>query len=364
MADAPEIEGGHAPLPEGLSPDWPVAWQPVWGTRDGLLARLEARAIHLALRAAGSLPEPLLQLLLRSLARIAPLVDRRHADAARVFLRQALGDMPRAELERRVRASYRHLLQVVVDSDRFPRRVPIETLLDHYDLRWSDEAREVLESGRGCILLTGHVGNWEAAIAAAPWVGFDPVFAIAKPPRNRPLSVAAQESRERRGVRLLPRRGAMAGAPAVLRAGGAIGMLLDQRARKRPVFAPLFGRPARCDRSAGVLLKRLKAPVVVVACYMTERPLHYRAEFFDVIRPEEVAGADVAEIAARINRSLETMILKEPDQYLWLHDRYKNTPETFSSEVGQGREGGGGIPSEGTLSSGQHSPEREIHGTS
>ncbi len=332
MADEHHDEGGPAPLPAGLSPEWPVPWQPVWGTRDGFLARLESSAVHVALRAASALPEPLLVGLIGALSHIAPVIDRRHSAAARTFLRQALGDMPPAELARRVRGAYRHFLRIVVDSDRLPRRVPVETLLERYELEWSDEAAAVRDSGEGCILLTGHVGNWEAAIAAAPWVGFDPVYAIAKPPANKPLSKLAQYSRELRGVRLLPRRGAMAGAPAILRAGGTIGMLLDQRARKRPVFAPLFGRPARCDRSAAVLLKRLRAPVVVCACYMAEKPLHYRAEFFDVIRPEEVAGASIEDIVVRINRSLETMILKAPDQYFWLHDRYRDTPETYPSE--------------------------------
>ena len=58
MAEEPRCEeGGPAPLPPGLSPDWPVPWQPVWGTRDGLVARLESGAMQLGLRGVGALPE-------------------------------------------------------------------------------------------------------------------------------------------------------------------------------------------------------------------------------------------------------------------------------------------------------------------
>ena len=129
------------------------------------------------------------------------------------------------------------------------------------------------------MLVTGHIGDWEAGVGALPWLGVSPVYAIAKPPRNRPLSILVQREREKRGVRLLPRKGAMRDAPKVLRAGGAIGMLLDQRARQRPILAPFFGRPARCDRTAGVLLKRLRAPVLICACYRAEEPLRYRLVF-------------------------------------------------------------------------------------
>ena len=366
MVDEARAEGGPAAPPPGLSENWPVPWEPVWGPRDGKLARLECAVVRLGLRGAAALPDPLLNGLLAALGRIAPLVDRRHAKAARGFLRQALGDMPHAELEGRVRGAFRHLLRVVIDAERLARRVPVERLLEHYDMRWSDEARKVIESGVGCILLTAHLGNWEAALAAAPWVGFDPVYVISKPPANRPLSIDAQQRRERQGARLIPRRGAMAQAPAILRAGGTVAMMLDQRARKRPVLAPLFGRPARCDRGAAVLLKRLRAPVIVAACYMADEPLHYRAEFFDVIHPEEVAGATLVDVVTRINRSIETMILKAPDQYFWLHDRYRDTPLEYppdgtsgdapSSMPAAGEATQDGLPTAGTVSSTTTSP--------
>ena len=276
-----------------------------------------------------------------ALARVAPHVDARHAKAARAFLRQALGELPPAELEQRVVQAYRHFLRVLVEPMRFLRRVPAERIREHYDIRWTDAARAAAEGSDGCILVTGHVGNWEAAIAIAPWIGFDPVYAVARPPKNRLLSIAAQEDRERRGIRVLPRRGGMKDAAKVLEAGGSIGMVLDQRARRRPVLAPFFGRPARCDRSAGVLIKRLGAPAVVSACYLTEEPLHYRVEFLDCLSPEELATSDPVEIATRINQAFERMYLAHPEQVFWLHDRFKDTPEAFPADEGPESRGKG-----------------------
>ena len=103
--------------------------------------------------------------------------------------------------------------------------------------------------------------------------------------------------------------------------------MIDQRTRKRGVLAPFFGRPALCDRSAGVLLKRLRVPITVGAVYLTGNPYHVRVDAQTVLEPEELAGQSVEEIITRINAELEALILKEPDQYFWLHDRYRGAPE-------------------------------------
>jgi KDO2-lipid IV(A) lauroyltransferase len=112
----------------------------------------------------------------------------------------------------------------------------------------------------------------------------------------------------------------------ILEAGGSVAMLLDQRARKRAVVAPFFGRPAACDRSAGVLIKRLKKPVILGACYRSATPWRWRAVIPTVLRPEDTAGASAEEIAARVNAELEALIRRAPDQYFWLHDRFRGAP--------------------------------------
>jgi lauroyl/myristoyl acyltransferase len=88
------------------------------------------------------------------------------------------------------------------------------------------------------------------------------------------------------------------------------------------VFAPFFGRLARCDRSAGVLLRRLNAPVAIGACLM-DGPWRWRVHFRDVLSPRDLAGKSPEEISTSINVVLERLIRSAPDQYFWLHDRYR-----------------------------------------
>ncbi len=324
--EQPEDLGGcPEDIPSRFSQEWPVPWKPVWGTRDGLAAKVETVAARGTLGAISLLPGFLLKPLIGGLARVGRAVDRRHANAAREFIGTALGDMPKAELEAHVLQAYRHFLWVMVETMQM-NRLSIDELSERIEIVWTEDAKRARDEYGGVILVSAHIGNWEAGVASCPLSGFDPFYGVAKPARNRPFSKLVQRDRERRGVRVLPRRGAMQGAPAVLRAGGSLGLLLDQRARLKPVLAPFFGRPARCDRSAGVLVRRLKAPVVYCVCYRTGEPLRFRWELPEVIWPEELAGASPEQVATRVNEGLERLILKAPDQYFWLHDRYRDTP--------------------------------------
>jgi KDO2-lipid IV(A) lauroyltransferase len=90
--------------------------------------------------------------------------------------------------------------------------------------------------------------------------------------------------------------------------------------------APFFGRPAHCERAVAVFARRLGVPVVFGACYRTERRWHYRMVFTEVLRPEDLAGLSPEAVTTRINAELERMIRACPEQYFWLHDRYRGAP--------------------------------------
>ncbi len=296
------------------------------GPRGGVAAWLEYAAGRGALGMLSRLPEGARETLIEGLARLARRVDRSHSDAAREYLRTAFGPSLTGDaLEARVLQAWRHFLRITIESSGFARHVDFANLGAHLDgVDIHPDAEKLRAAHRGAIFVTAHIGDWEAGSAALAYLGFDPFYAVVKPPKNRPLSQHLQDLREARGLRSLPRRGAMQHAAHVLRGGGYLGMVLDQRARVRPVLAPFFGRLARCDRSAGVLMKRLRTPVLVGACYRTG-PWRWRVHIPTVIHPEELASADPDAIVARLNREFEARILDVPDQYFWLHDRYRDT---------------------------------------
>lgn len=300
---------------------WPVPAMEVHGRRDGrgqlVLSACYTAAVGLLCRLPGVLRRPAIG----ALARIAHALDRRHAAVARDYIRTACPGLDERGVERRVRAAFAHLVETTLDTEWRGACLPPERLLERVEVELSPQVRELFASGRGLVFATAHCGDWEAAAAAMPWIAPQPLYVVSKPPSNRPLSVRAQALRERCGMRLVPRNGAMAYAPAIVKGGGALALMLDQRPRRGGVPGLFFGRPASSDRSAGVLLKRLRAPIVFAAAWRVgERRWKLVAE--TMVEPAEFAGRDPLEVVERVNRELERLILREPDQVFWLHDRY------------------------------------------
>jgi KDO2-lipid IV(A) lauroyltransferase len=311
---------------------WPVPWQPVWGESNGLGSHLGSLCVRAALWSTARLPAALLGVLVGALAELGARFGRKRTRAAREFVEQALGPLAAAERERLVRCGWRQLLWVTLDGARLA-RVPRAELGARFHVEISAEARRALEARRGCLLVTGHLGDWEAAFAVLPTLGVHPVYGVAKPPKNRPLSRALQASRERWGVRVLSRKGAMEAAPKVLAAGGTLGLVVDQRTSGRALLVPFFGRLARCERAPAVLLKRQRVPLVFLACRRAPG-LTYELELGDVLFPEEWARRPVEEIVLRVNQGLERLIRAHPEQYVWIHERYRDTPRVQDPRAG------------------------------
>jgi len=225
-----------------------------------------------------------------------------------------------------VLSSYRHLIVQTLRDTRFNARVLGPDMASHFELHLCEGARRLQGTDQGFLFVTAHIGAWEAFGAAGPMLGYDPAYVVSRPPKNLPLSVHFQRVREARGMHLIHRHGAVRGITQVVEAGGCVALMLDQRAHGKTVLAPLFGRPAHCERSIAVLIRRLKVPVLFGACYETGTPFQYELHIPRAMQPEEFAGRGPEEILAEINGELERMILARPEQYFWLHDRYRKAP--------------------------------------
>ncbi len=312
------------------SPDleWPLPPQEVRGDRNGPLAWGQYGLLRGALALTQALPDSARGALVDGLARLGTRLERRHSDAARRFLTQAFGaDLPLARREELVRAAWRMLFKNALDDALFARRVmKLADPLSRCRAKLCDDAATVLESGRGGLFVTGHLGAWEAFMFLGPLLGIRPLYVVSRPPRNGPLSAFMQRTREERGIRLIHRHGAVRSVTRVLSSGGYVAMLVDQRARGRTVVAPFFGRAAHCERSVSVLLRRTRVPLMVAACFESERAFHYEVRVPRVFWPRELEALSPEETMAAINGELERMIVARPEQYFWLHDRYRRAP--------------------------------------
>jgi KDO2-lipid IV(A) lauroyltransferase len=294
------------------------------GDRNGPRAWLEYFLFRAAIGVIARLPRAAQGALVRVTVRLAMAIDSRRSAYAAGYIRQALGEKAdQARVQQLVGAAWHHLVSAVVEDASYNRRVLGPSFAEHYQVELSDPVRRALATPGGGFMVTAHVGMWEAAPPMMAALGFQPLAVVSRPPRNRPLSRFFAETREARGYSLIPRAGAIEGVTAAIKSGGWVGLMLDQRAHGKTIIVPVFGRPAKCERTIPVLVKRLGRPVIFGACYRTDRPFHYRLIVDEVLWPDDLKALDNEAIAEAISKGMERMILRAPEQYLWLHDRYR-----------------------------------------
>jgi KDO2-lipid IV(A) lauroyltransferase len=191
-------------------------------------------------------------------------------------------------------------------------------------------ALEMLNAQQPCIVLTGHLGNWEVLGYLLAVLGYD-INALARPIDNPLINDWLLGIRERKGLKIITKWDATDRMLGVLRQGGALGFIADQNAGDRGLFVPFFGRLASTYKSIGLLAMRKQVPVVCGYAHRVERQervYSFEIGVVDVIRPEDWQGFrdPLYYITARYIRAIETMIRMKPEQYLWMHRRWKSRP--------------------------------------
>ncbi len=223
--------------------------------------------------------------------------------------------------------SFTHLGRCLFENACLPK---LDNAVD-VRIEWPQADRDRLEQavsgGRGVVIVTGHVGNWELLaqfLAHSKMAG----IAVAKELSDPRLTALLDEFRAQRGVRSLW-RGTDGAAKSILRAlrsGQIVGMLIDQDTDVQSVFVPFFGKPAATPRAAADLALRTGAPVLVAFCQRKQDGA-YRVSIEEVaFEPTGEREADVVSLTARLTSRIEAAIRRAPEQWVWMHRRWKTQP--------------------------------------
>jgi KDO2-lipid IV(A) lauroyltransferase len=263
------------------------------------------------------------------LAWLAYHVDRRHRLVALDNLRHAFpGRYSEAELDALVRATYRHFAHLLVEITLTPRKLHVTNWKAHVEI--VDDRRVVghLLSGRPLLIVTGHFGNWEIAGYVLGLVGMT-THAVARPLDNPYLDDFLRRFREHTGQKILAKHGDFDQMQGLLASGGVLATLGDQDAGQRGLFVDFFGRPASTHKAIALLALQYQVPILVSCAARVRAPLGYRILTGDVIYPEEYAGRPdaVRAITERFTLALERLVRQYPEQYFWLHNRWKHRPK-------------------------------------
>jgi KDO2-lipid IV(A) lauroyltransferase len=253
--------------------------------------------------------------------------DKKHRERAMENLRAAFPGEPEAKLQRIARKSCEHLMMVAAETLCMPRLMQFNRMLDVVDISQIIEAFQYTASGKPCLLITGHFGNWEMAGFTMATMGFPPV-AIARPLDNPLVNAHIMGLRQKRGLKILYKKGMTDEAVDALKSGRILGFIADQDAGRRGFFVDFFGRKASAYKSIAYLAMEMNVRIYVGGAYRTGKNFHYRIVQGDVIDPADfpqtVDGAYA--ITQRITTGIEKTVRMAPEQYLWVHRRWKTRP--------------------------------------
>lgn len=265
-------------------------------------------------------------------------VGRRLGDLASVVLpgrwavaRQNLarafeGERSGRELRRLCRESFRHLGMTFVEACTFFFRPP-SVMLSRVEVDGVEHLKAAAAPGRGVLLLTAHLGNWELLAAAHVQTGY-PLSVVARPLDSPVLNRIVTRFRESGGVEVIPKRQAARRVLEALRRGSMVGILLDQNtSRREGVFVPFFSELASTSKSLALLALSSGVPVVPVFIHREAGGRH-RVVVDPAIPPPSTGDReqDILAFTAAFARAVESRVRQWPDQWLWIHRRWKTRP--------------------------------------
>ena len=238
-------------------------------------------------------------------------------------LRWAFPDRDDAWIRATARAAYAHLGREAIATIRLA-RMTRDDVLAATTVIGLEEFRAALEEGNGIVLASGHVGNHEIGAAALAARGI-PLDLVVQRQANPLFDEALIESRRRLGLGIIDRFQATRLAIKALRSGRAVAFAADQNAGKAGVFVPFFGRLASTHRGAALFALKTGAPLFLGTSLRRGAGYEVTLERIDVPREGELDDA-VYRLTAAFTERLEAVVREAPEQYLWLHRRWKTRP--------------------------------------
>lgn len=219
--------------------------------------------------------------------------------------------------------AYGHLASEALASIRLGSLTP-EQLIEMTTDPGIEAFRSAMADGKGAVIMSGHVGNHEIAAAALAARGF-PVDVVVQRQGNPLFDRALNDARMKHGLGIIDRSKAQRKALKSLRAGRAVAFAADQDAGRNGVFVPFFGRPASTHRGAALFAVKTGAPVFIGAAIRNGAGYRGLIERLEVDRTGPVDDV-VYNLMAAFTKRLEEVVRSAPDQYLWMHRRWKTAP--------------------------------------
>lgn len=266
-------------------------------------------------------PRPLSEWIARLSTRLLDLAIPRLRRTALRNLEFAMPELDGAARERIADGVFRSIARVLVAFARFP-RLRRENLGEWIRYEGFEHFEEAQLRGRGVIFATAHLGNWELS-AFAHGILTEPMHIVVRPLDNPRIDALVERYRTLAGNRVIQKKDFARGILKALARNQAVGILIDQNATPdNGAFVDFFGMPACATTGLAKLAAHSGATVIPGFALWSETERRYVLRFYP---PLAISGDPVAD-TARLQKQLEAVIRQHPDQWLWIHRRWKTRP--------------------------------------
>jgi KDO2-lipid IV(A) lauroyltransferase len=259
----------------------------------------------------------------RIIGTLAYVIDAPHRRIVRRNLRLAFPDWSQEKIRQTSKRVFQHLGATFVEICQLATYSKSD-VVDRVRVVGAERWRHALDNRQGLIIVSAHLGNWEFGMQFASCFMQKPALGVAKRIRFQPLNQWVHHLRTRFGTSIIHKKGALPDMRQALRRDEIVCLLVDQSKRKEGVDVNFFGHRVPATPAAAFLSIRCKSPILPIFCIReasgqltihVERPIKTR--WSGDLR------ADVQANTQLITDTVEGMIRKYPEQWFWVHKRWK-----------------------------------------
>lgn len=287
----------------------------------------EFAAVWLILKTVGVLPRAVARGVAAAIARLLFALRPKLKKTAEFNLRLAFPDWTNAERKEVISKMVRHLGWMAAEFARFP-KLTKDNVAQVVILDGHENFLEAQRRGKGVIYLTGHIGAWELSSFAHALYGY-PLHYMARPLDNQRLDALVNRYRGASGNQPIFKNESARVMLKVLKDSGTVGILADQNTMpEEGVFVDFFGKAACTTSGISRIAAHTGAAIVPGYAVWDETIRKYRLRFepaVELIRTGD-SERDILENTQRFAKVIEGIIRKHPDQWVWMHARWKTRP--------------------------------------
>ncbi len=242
-----------------------------------------------------------------------------------------LSPRQRTELSR---AMWEHLVLMTCETAHVPRKLHRTNWHQFVRIHRKRELVRHLLDPRPTLLVSGHFGNFEVGGFVTGLLGF-PSYTVARKLDNPWLDRYVNRFRSAHGQFIVPKEDSAHQIDRLLAAGAVLTLLGDQHAGVKGVWVDFFERPASSHKAIALFALTSQAPLLVGYAKRLNRPMRFEVGLSDFVDPRQCDPelAAVRPLTQWYNRQLEWIVRRDPQQYWWLHRRWKAAPPRRSPQV-------------------------------